>query len=1286
MLFFIPITSRNRIVFVLFFFLSCFGYSQEVQVDPKFNSYDDGLLGDGFDGTVRTLSIQNDGKLIVGGEFLNYNGSTTPYLCRLQTDGSKDVGFNLGAAFNGKIYASVIQPDGKIIVAGAFTTYNGIPAGRLVRLNIDGSRDISFDTTNAVSSGTVYGLALQTDGKLLVVGSFTKYNGTTANRIARLNPNGELDTSFVTGTAATSTIDDVAVAPDGKIVLSGTFSAFNGNSNYPKLVRLNTDGSIDTTFSIGTGFDDTIEAIAVQPDGKIIVGGSFLNYKGISQNRIVRLNTNGAVDSSFLSGTGFNDGVVHTIQITSAGILVGGSFSDTYKMSDVNRLVLLNSNGTINSNFDIGAGPFSATIYTLCESSDSFFVGGSFSVFDDLKQGKLAKISITGELDSGYLTAGVGFDKAVEKVIPLTDGTFIAFGSFTQFNGQPINNIVKLTPKGELDNSYNLNQTGADNTVKEVLVQPDGKFLVAGNFIKYNGVSNKRLVRLNSNGTIDTSLNIGTGFNYTVYSIALQPDGKIIAAGSFTTFRGLAVNKVIRLLSNGNLDPSFTIGANPNSTPNLLLLQSDGKILVGGDFTTFNGVASNKLVRLNSDGSVDTSFSVGTGFDGKVYAFTLQNDNKILVGGSFSNYNGQPNKRILRLNSNGSQDSSFNSGSGFSNGIVRSILLQSNGNILVGGSFSSKYNGINVKRMLRLLPNGSYDTSFPIVLNGELKSLCLVPGGAIIGGNFNSVSGISKHRIAKLLFCQDGTVWDGLTWSNGMPTIDKAVVFNANFDIMADTKACSCVVNSGKTLTVKNAATLELVSNYSGAGKLVFENNSSLYQSDDLVVNTGSIEFNRKTTPIRKSDYTYWSSPVAGQQLNVFAPDSPSDRFYSFDANSNNWHKESNSATMVVGKGYIFQAPQTFSETIPTVFESVFSGIPNNGFITIPIAKNATPNLIGNPYPSALDADAFILENQSILQGSLYFWTHNTPIANGQYTSDDYAVYTILGGVGTSSISMGVNNEKPNGKIAAGQAFFVLGANPEGGNAIFKNEMRLKGQNNLFFKSSLAQKIITSSSIEKHRFWLNLSNKQGMFKQILIGYVTGATNEKDILFDGVALDGNEWLDFYSLDGEVKNAIQGRSLPFNTSDSVSLGYRAKQEGNFTISLDDFDGLFANQNIFLEDKERAKIVDLKKDDYIFTTVKGTFDNRFVLRYENQNIIPEELAPEVKVVCRNNQIQISSSVDLIEEVRVYSLEGKLLFQADKLETKTQIIDSALWKSKILIIQITLATGEQVTHKLVF
>ncbi len=1285
MFYFFPKKLKKAMAFVLINFIFLVGYCQEVQVDPKFNSFDDGQLGDGFDATVRTLSLQKDGKLIVGGEFLNFNGRSTPYLCRLLGDGSMDSSFAIGSSCNGKVYSSIIQPDGKIILAGSFTSFNGVSVGRIIRLNVNGTRDTSFDVSVAASSGTIFGLALQPDLKIVVVGSFTKFNGVTANRIVRLLPNGDLDTSFVTGIGASSSVEDVAIAPDNKIVLSGTFSSFNGNTSCSKLVRLNSNGTIDNSFSIGTGFDTAIEAIAVQPDGKIIVGGSFLNYNGTTQNRILRLNSNGALDTSFVSGIGFSNGSVHTILVASTGILVGGNFTDQYNTNEVNRLVVLNPNGSMDANFNIGEGPATGTIYALAPSSDSFFVGGSFLVFDELKQGRLAKISFKGELDNEYLTAGVGFDKTVNKLIPLSNGSCIAFGSFTHFNGKLVNRIAKLNSDGELDTTFNPNQLGPDNTVKEVLVLPNGKLLVAGNFTNYNGSSSRRIVRLHPNGTVDSSFNIGAGFNSMVHSIALQNDAKIIAAGSFTSYKGTPIKKVVRLLPNGDLDTSFNIGTNPNDNPTLIVVQSNGKILVGGEFTTFNGVASNKLIQLNADGSVDTSFSIGAGFAGFVYAIALQNDGKILVGGSFSEYNGQSNKRIVRLNPNGSRDTSFNSGSGFSSGTVRTITVQTNGSILLGESFSSMYNGINVKRLLRLLPNGTYDSSFPILINGDVLSIVLVKGGALIGGNFNSISGISKHRIAKLLFCQEGTVWDGTNWSNGLPTVDKTVVFNANYNIESDMKMCSCVVNSGIRVEVKNSATVDLALNLSGKGKLIFENHSSLYQADDSILNTGLIEYLRKSTPMRKLDYTYWSSPVAGQQLKLLSPNSPSATFYSFNSQSNNWQNESTNVTMTPGKGYIFQAPQNFSGTIPSVFEVVFSGIPNNGIIVLPNIKTSNPVLIGNPYPSALSADAFILENQNVLQGSLYFWTHNTPIANGQYTSDDYAVYTIFGGVGTAAKNNGINNTVPNGKIASGQAFFALGANQLGA-ITFKNAMRLKGENDLFFKIRNTQKAATNPNFEQHRIWLNLSSKQGLFKQILLGYATGATNERDILFDGLSLDGNEWLDFYSLSNGDKNSIQARALPFDEKNTINIGYRAKQEGSFTISLDSFDGLFMNQSIYLEDLQETKIQDLKKGEYTFFTSKGTFDTRFQLRFQNKNAVPEKLQDEVQVITQNNQIQINSLKEAINKVVLYSLDGKQLYKVSELKTKTHLIEAAIWKSKALIIHIALETGAIVRRKVLF
>ena len=481
-----------------------------------------------------------------------------------------------------------------------------------------------------------------------------------------------------------------------------------------------------------------------------------------------------------------------------------------------------------------------------------------------------------------------------------------------------------------------------------------------------------------------------------------------------------------------------------------MLLQTDGKVLVGGDFTIFDGKASSKLIRLNLNGSVDSSFSVGTGFSSPIYAMALQKDGKIVIGGSFSTYNGQSNKRIVRLNTNGSQDSSFNSGSGFSNGTVRSIAIQTNGKMLVGGSFSGNYNGTAVKRMIQVLPNGNFDGTFAILSSGQLNSICLFQGGAVIVGDFSLVSGIAKNRMAKLLFCQEETVWNGTSWSNGLPTAEKAIVFNANYDLLNDSKACSCLVTSGVTVKVATGVTLELGSYYSGGGTLIFENNASFYQTDDSVENTGIIQFKRKTSPVTTTDYTYWASPVAGQQLQQLTPNFSGSTFYSFNYQSNQWQYELANTNMTLGKGYIFQAPAPLSSTAPFIFEAVFSGVPNNGLISLPIEKSTNPILIGNPYPSALDADAFILENQKVMQGSLYFWTHNTPSDIGQYTSDDYAVYTLFGGVGTAAKNSGINNSIPTGTIASGQAFFALASNQQG-TIVFKNAMRIRrGEQSIF--------------------------------------------------------------------------------------------------------------------------------------------------------------------------------------------------------------------------------------------
>ena len=1274
------------LIALLFCCLSLHSYAQQGKLDTTFNTHDDGLNGDGFNNTVRTLSIQADGNLIVGGDFLSFNGKPLSYLTRLKIDGTVDPDFDTGSGFNGKIYTSCTQPDGKIIVGGNFTGFNGVSTGRLIRLNSDGSQDMAFNTLVAATTGIISQIALQPDGKIIIAGSFTKYNGITVNRIARILPDGNLDTSFDTGSGAPANINSVVIQPDGKIILAGNFIKFDGvDAN--KIIRLNPDGSIDTGFTTGTGFDNDTNAMVLQPDGKIILGGEFTAYNGTASNRIIRLNADGTIDSSFLSGTGLSSGAVHVIKIDSSGnIMVGGSFTDLYNGSDVNRLLFLNADGTKKSDFDIGYGPASASVLALSNSSDGYwFVGGSFSVFDSQNQGRLAKIDTNGVHDIGYLSAGVGFDNSVLKVLPLSDNKTMIFGNFSRFNGTPSSRIARLLSNGDLDVTFNTAQAGANNTIKIAAQQLDNKIIIGGSFTTYNNTICNRIARILPDGSLDSSFLSGSGCNGQVFSVAVQMDQKIVVAGSFTKYNGVTVGHVIRLLEDGTIDSSFNTVSGADGTIDIIMLQPDGKIILGGRFGTFNGTVHSRLIRLNADGSIDTSFSTGTGFDKNVYALGLQSDGKIIVGGSFLNYNGISSKRILRLHPNGTLDTTFDSGTGFSNSDVRSILIQPDDRILAGGGFSGNYNSTTVLRLVRLSSNGNIDTSFSVNLNSTLYTMGLTPDRKLlIGGNFNSVSGVAKHRIARLKLCTNSSKWDGSNWSNGFPSDGKELIFEEDYLFSASANACNCSINSGKTVTISGGKTLGLSFNYTGSGILILEDTASLYQSDDEMVNTGIIQLKRKTTPIRKFDYTYWSSPVESQNIGDVSPGTLSDKFFSFDSDANYWKNEALTNLMTVGKGYIIRGPQEFSATIPEKYEAVFKGIPNNGKIKSSIGNADSFNLIGNPYPSALDADAFLANNLGIIKGTLYFWTHNTPLINNKYASDDYAVYTLLGGVGTrAAVASGENESLPDGKIASAQSFFVQSLTA--GEVQFENKMRIMEQNSYFFKPGKYSE--KKNKVEKNRIWLNLTNEENAFKQLLIGYIEGATNGYDLPFDGESFNGNKYIDFYSFNEGKNWTIQGRMSPFEDSDEVVLGYKTEINGSFTISIDHFDESFTGQSIYIEDKDKMILHNLKKEPYVFSTEKGIFNNRFVLKFSDKklNVSDIELNKSALSIFQKKGLLIIESIDSdIQKVQIYDFSGKLIMEQNAHQNSITI-SGLKPKNQVLIFKIK-TENSQVTKKIIY
>jgi uncharacterized delta-60 repeat protein len=361
-----------------------------------------------------------------------------------------------------------------------------------------------------------------------------------------------------------------------------------------------------TCYDFGTGFNSDPEIIRQQADGKLVVAGFYTTYQGVSANRIVRLNTDFSIDDTFVYGTGFNGEAVALAIQSDGKILVGGNFT-TYKGTARNRIIRLETDGSIDTTFGIGTG-FNATVWAIT-------------------------------------------------------------------------------------------------------IQPDGKILVGGEFTSYSGAIESKIVRLNTNGTIDTTFDSPI-INNTVFDIGVQPDDKVVVVGAFTQVSGITNNKIVRFSSTGVIDNTFVTGGLNNFGGFAVLCQADGKVVVGGDFTTVSGVSSSGIVRLLSGGSIDNTFVVGTGFGqtgGTLQILDITATNgKYLVSGQFGSYNGTTAKALVRLNTDGTVDTTLNQGSGFTyniSGFSLPSAVLSNGNIVVGGDLSA-YNGVSTPAIAVLTPFG----------------------------------------------------------------------------------------------------------------------------------------------------------------------------------------------------------------------------------------------------------------------------------------------------------------------------------------------------------------------------------------------------------------------------------------------------------------------------------------------------------------------------------------------------------------------------------------------------
>ncbi|WP_125718167.1 GEVED domain-containing protein [Flavobacterium ustbae] len=547
------------------------------------------------------------------------------------------------------------------------------------------------------------------------------------------------------------------------------------------------------------------------------------------------------------------------------------------------------------------------------------------------------------------------------------------------------------------------------------------------------------------------------------------------------------------------------------------------------------------------------------------------------------------------------------------------------------------------------------------------------------------------------------TEWDGSGWTNGNPDGNKTVIVtsvspnqpftNNTPTVPVNLTVCSLeiAVSGPDPVEIPSNMTLTVTNGITSDGNLVFESGSSLLQ-DESAVNSGNVSYKRKVD-LSRFDVVYWGTPLvkADFKMRDFSPYTLRDKFHYWDNVNSTWIlSDFGEETMKVGEGYSIRAPQYFDLTAKSTFEGVFVGVPYNGDKTVQVVPNKL-NLIGNPYPSAVDARKLIEENEDHI-GALYFWTHALPPQQipgttiFRYQSADFVVFTLAGSTRVTGEAV-IGTEEFDGFIATGQAFFTR--TPVTASEIkFNNGQRTgSSENTQFYKTAETDKT------EKNRLWLNVTNSKGAFKQLLIGYMDGATNGIDLAYDATSMNANANVDFYTINEGKKLTIQGRALPFDNTEIIPLGFKCgiddSADRDFTFSLDHADGFFDTQEVYLEDKILGKVIDLRRENYTFTSAKGTYSTRFVLRYTNKTLGTgdfENLENSVLVSVKDKAVKITSSKETLKEVNIYNVGAQLLYSNDKVNASELQITNLHSSDQVILVQITLENGHTFTKKVIF
>jgi uncharacterized delta-60 repeat protein len=656
------------------------------------------------DAVILTVLAQTDGKILVPGESL-----------RLNSDGTLDQTYKL--AINGRVEAATLQSNGKCLIGhsdGVDEFYQRAPL--LQRYNGNGSLDTSFNATLS-EIDVIADIAVQPDARVLVGGyigfqtaQFDPSLPPPRLKIIRLNSDGSRDSTFNAGeTRSAGARPSFALQPGGKILVP------TGDS--PHLLRLNPNGTADSSFQAPA--DYTVFNLVSLPNGNVVIGGVFPPVGGVASSGLARLHSDGTIDS------GFHPPTQYVFDHSTLGLdLSGKVLATVYRPETFGYAILrLQTDGSIDPSYNAPA-PYG--INTMVVQPDGKeLVAGPFEEMQHHDRTGLARVNTDGSLDTSFFpiftrpgtvfTLATQFDKV------------IAGGGFTRVNGPFVGSIVRLNEDSTLETSFQT-KVIAGNTLR-VETQSNGKIVVLNDIVASGASIFTGLLRLTADGARDTTFAPLSPSLFDTF--ALQPDDKIL---------GVIKNAILRLNTNGSLDNSFITIQN-RYTINGLKVQPDGGILVFGfgDIGVIN--------RKYSDGTFDPTFQ-DPAADESVKAVDLQGDGKVIVGGDFhyfgvnTNYFNDVIARpyLARLQANGGVDETF---SASLNAPVSVVKVQKNGQIVIGGTFTS-VNNYPTPGLARLNPDGTFDPTFTApTQGGAVKAIVELPDGTVVaGGDFGVVTSI----------------------------------------------------------------------------------------------------------------------------------------------------------------------------------------------------------------------------------------------------------------------------------------------------------------------------------------------------------------------------------------------------------------------------------------------------------------------------------------------------------------------------------------------------------------